>query len=312
MPSVIFSNMHPRVFDSFCVLFNSIGWKVYIPSLKGHNYFGYGSLTIPSIGNYQELTYDEFLQTKPDVVLCLCDAQLKYSIKLARRTRSKLVLRSGNNNVKYTKKHSSFLISNDIQTYEKSDVQHKLFFYLPPDYNLFTRQRWCADSNIVTSYIQCYNSQWQNCWNVYNRIRLQNTDLAFLNFGAEVKNYPYNPFLLNKQDIVRTLSISRCVLHLKEAEGYGWSLLESLSCGIPVVVSKQYVVGKTCEKFLIDKLSAIYLNDLNDVTEFRKVFEDTKLLQTVSEKSYKFIRNLIIPQEQYNKVKLFLENVVLV
>jgi len=62
---------------------------------------------------------------------------------------------------------------------------------------------------------------------------------------------------------------------------------------------------------LIDGTSAIYLNDLQDLNEFRKMFENIELLHTVSEKSFRFIRNLINPQEQYNKVKIFLEKIVL-
>jgi hypothetical protein len=308
IPSVIFSNMHPRDFDAFCIMFNRIGWKVYIPSAKEPNYFGYGSTTAPSKGDYTAITYQEFLDIKPNVVLCLCWEQIGGATKMARESGSTLVVRAGNNNLPYNHSHSNFLISNDTHTYNRCDIKNKLLFYLPPDYDFYTKQIWQQNSFIVSSYIHHYSRYWKNSWDIYDNIRRNNIDIAFLGFGVSGDDV-YSPHLVYTEDIRRTLSISRCMLHIKELEGYGWSLLEAVSCGIPVIALKSFVVGKTCENFLIEGKTVVFLQD--GVTDFRKAFNNTDLLYEISEAGPKFIREFINPDEQYEKIKKFFEEIVL-
>lgn len=306
MPSVIFSNMHPRDFDAFVALFNDIGWKVYIPSDKEPNYFGYGATTHPTKGEATMLTYKEFLDVKPDVVLCLCWEQLRESLKLAAESGSKLVVRAGNNGVPYNSTHSQFLLTNDTHTLHRSNIPNKLFFYLPPAYGFYTKQEWQRDSMIVTSYIHYYSKYWKQSYYKYNLVRRANSDIAFLNFGAAGDD-TYNPSLVTPSDIKRTLAISRCLLHIKELEGYGWSVLEAISCGIPVIAPKAYVVGKTYETFLVENKSVIFLNNTDD---FRKAFDNVDQLYKLSEEGPKFIREFINNNEHL-KVKKFLEETVL-
>lgn len=309
MPSVIFGNMHPRVFDVFTLLFNKMGWKVYIPSIKDENYFGYGVLSTPSKGDYTELTYKEFLDVKPDVVLCLCWQHVPATAKLATAIGSKLVLRAGNNNVPYNRSHGSYLISNDLLTHQRCNIKNKLFFMLPLDYDFYSQVSWPADSRIVSSYIQFYEAYWTRSWQIYNNIRISNKDLAFVNYGSYRDGTTYSPLITRQEDIVRTLSISRCMLHVKEAEGYGWSILEAISCGIPVIAAEKYVKGKTCESFLINNKTAVLLKQ--DTGEFRAAFDDIDLLRKISEEGPKFIREFINLEEQAAKLKDFMENIVL-
>lgn len=306
--SVIFSNMHPRDFDAFCVMFNAIGWKVYVPSSTEPNYFGYGTTNIPSRGECTVITHKECLDIKPTVILCLCWEQLNASMKLARETGSILVVRTGNNSIPYNKSHSRFLLSNDTHTYNSCDIPNKLFFYLPPDYDFYTKQMWQSDSFIVSTYIHFYNKYWKASWEIYNTIRQANKDIAFINFGI-VDGGAYNPSLTNPKDVRRTLSISRCMLHIKESEGYGWSLLEAISCGIPVIASESFTIGKTCSHFLLENKTVVFLKE--STAEFRPGFDNIDLLYKISEAGPKFIREFINPEEQYAKVKKFFEEVVL-
>lgn len=247
------------------------------------------------------------LEIKPDVVLCLCYEQLVESSKLASRIGAKFVVRTGNNNIPYNKHHSNFLISNDTHTYNNCDIPNKLFFYLPPDYDFYCKQPWYEDSRIINSYIHFYDRYWKNSWNIYNEIKINNKDLVFINFGVN-DNPLDNLNLVEPADIVRTLGISRSLLHIKEQEGYGWAILEAISCGIPVIAFRPYVVGKTCEHFLIEGTTTLFINSAN---EFRNAFLDIDSLRLISEKGNKFIRDFINEEEQYTKIKKFFEEVVL-
>jgi hypothetical protein len=308
MPSIIMSNMHQRTFDAFCLLFNAIGWKVFIPAPTEPNPFGYGQTNTPMRGEWQVVTYQEFLDIKPDVLLCSCWEQLPGAYKMAKQSGSKLVVHAGNNHVPYNKSHASFLTSNDTYTYQSCDIPNKVMFYLPPDYEFYHKQPWQSDSRIVTSYIHYYSKYWKASWSKYDNLRRLNPDIAFINFGAPGDEV-YSPSITQPVDVRRTLGISRCLLHIKEQEGYGWSLLEAIATGIPVIAPKAYVVGKTCEMFLVEGKSVIFLQ--KDTNEFRKAFDNVELLQQIADTGSRFVRELISPEENYMKIKKFFEEVVL-
>jgi hypothetical protein len=302
------SSMHPRVFDAMCLMFNSIGCQVYVPSNSEPNPFGYGTTHNPPNSPHKAITLEEFLDIKPDVVLCSCWEQINGSINMARAAGSKLVVRAGNNGVPYNKSHSQYLISNDLHTYERCNIPNKLFFYLPPDYDFWMKQEWHSDSRIVSSFIHHYERFWKNSWALYTKIREVNNEIAFINYGVS-PGFTYSPPLLHVNDVRRALSISRCMLHVKELEGYGWSMLEAISSGIPVIAVEKYVKGKTCEHFLKEGVTCILLKD--NVQEFSRAFKDIDTLAQISEAGREFLKKLINPEEQYAKVKKFMEEKVL-
>jgi hypothetical protein len=299
--------MHPRDFDAFCCMFNAIGWTSYVPSNKEPNYFGYGLTVSPSKGKATFATMEELREIKPDVVLCSCWEQIGGSTAVAKAVGAKLVVRAGNNGVPYNSSHSDFLISNDTHTYNRCNIKNKLLFYLPPDYSFYHKLERVNDSFIVPSYIHFYEKYWQRSWAIYNSIRQTNPDIAFIPFGVSDNNR--SPHLVFPEDVRRTLAISRLLLHIKEQEGYGWSLLEAVSCGIPVVASKEFTVGKTCEHFLIEGKTAMFIH--GDIKEFRNIFDNQDVLNRISEEGPKFIRDFINEEEQYSKIKTFLEEIVL-
>ena len=307
MPSIALSHMHPRDFDAFCVMFTTIGWKVYVPSDKEPNYFGYGLTVLPSRGEATFVTMEELVSAKPDVVLCSCWEQINGATSVARATNAKLVVRAGNNNVPYNKSHSNFLISNDTHTYNRCDIPNKLLFYLPPDYDFYHKLDRVTDSFIVPSYIHFYEKYWKESWRLYNLIRQNNQDIAFIPFGVSEDHR--TPHLIRPEDVRNTLGISRLLLHIKELEGYGWSLLEAISCGIPIVAAKAFTVGKTCENFLIEGKTVHFIN--KNISEFRQIFNDVESLNKISEEGPKFIRDFINEEEQYSNIKKFFEEVVL-
>lgn len=314
MASVVMCNMHNRVFESFCRLFESIGITVYCPDSKAKNFFRYDGSSAPSseVSSYAiPITEEECLDIKPDIVLCSCWEQIVASKKLASKMGSKLVVRAGNNNVPYTPAHSDFLISSDIQTYNRSQIKNKIFLLMPPNYNRWRKSgTWDVNSMFLSSYVHYYQRYWKESWLLFNAIRKSNTQYAITNFGYQGEMPIYNPVLVRETDIYNMRSASRAVIHIKEKEGYGWSLLESIAMGIPVIAYEPFCVDKTCYKFLQDGVTCKFISKDNMLQDFKKVVEMKDEFSQINQIAPTWIRDFISIEQEGEKLSVFLESVL--
>jgi len=318
MPSVVMCNMHNRVFDAFCRIFKHIGYDVYTPKNGESNYFIYdGASSAPGVVNKhaQEKTLEEVLDIKPDMVLCCCWEQLKGSQRLAQLLNKPLVLRAGNNNVPYRPEHSEYLISSDQETYDKSNIKHKLMIMLPPDYDLYKPDgKYQFSSMVIPTLIHHYKSYWLKSYKIYKHIRHTQRRFAFVHFGYSGSpglNEPYIPVLGRQDDIVNMLHIGRALLHIKEMEGYGWTLLEAAAAGVPIIAVRDYVQNRTSEKFLIENETCLFINEATYWDDFNKAIHNESAMLKIAENGSNYIRDLINLEEQAANIKKFLEEKVL-
>jgi hypothetical protein len=313
MPSIVIGNMHQEVFSSFLRLFKHIGFDVYCPK-EGHNFYGYGrGFKGPRDEGLIEVTEEECLDARPDIVLCSCWEQLPMATDLSRKMRRPLVVRAGNNRVPYNKSHSDYLISSDIQTYNESNIPKKLFLYMPLDYDEFKPvEHYRKSSMICPTFINHYAKFWRTSYSIYDSIRRapQNANVAFIHFGATTEEQPYSPYLCRPSDVRYMLYGSRAALHIKELEGYGWTLLEAIASGIPIISVRPFVAGKTCETFLKENETCLFIEGQAPVKEFNKLFFDVDALNRIALKGPSFIRDFISVEKEGAKLSEFLEQVL--
>lgn len=320
MSSVLLCNMHNNVFDSFCRMFKHLGIKVYCPKYGEENYFHYdGNSLAPSIVNDYaiEARREELSGLDIDFVLCCCWEQLIGAKKLAEELKIPLVLRAGNNNVPYTSNHSKFLISNDIQTYESKRIPNSLFFYLVPNYDEMIPHMITTNSfqrsKIISTFIHYYESYWRGSYDIYDDIRKATPEYTFLEFGyskEDVKKHKYIPVLGRKADIYNIMGISKALLHIKEMEGYGWTMLEAAAIGLPIIAHRDFVKGKTCETFLKEGVTALFLNKPTHHADFVRYMNNEAALHDINYHGPRFIRQLINMERECEKLGKFLENVI--
>ena len=313
-PSVIMCNMHARVFDSFCRLFKAIGVQVFCPRPRDRYMGKHIKSRKAELNDYAKpISKAECLDIKPDIVLCSSWMQLIPSQRLAKQIDAKLIVRAGNNNVKYRKCHADYLISSDIQTMNASNIKHKLFLLMPPDYEQFSPQEWNSSSNIAASFINNYKRNWARSWSIYAMIVNHNKQIQFRNYGIGRGGHKY---LKTPNEIVNALNSSKAVLHVKEQEGYGWSMLETISCGTPLIVYRPFTRDKTCSKFLVDGVTCLFIDRHGSEKHpsrhehFRANFNDMERLSEIHQSGHKWIRNYINTEECVDKLKTFIENTV--
>lgn len=324
MASVLMCNMHNKVFDAFCRMFKHMNIKVYCPKYGRENYFLYdGNSDAPHVVNPYaiEVTREELDGVDIDFVLCSCWEQLIGAKKLSEELNAPLVLRAGNNNVPYNSNHSKYLISNDIQTHLSGRIKNSLFFYLVPDYEtldnyLISPEQYQTDnvrSRLIPSLIHYYRTYWKESYIIYDDIRQATPEYTFMEFGSnkpEVRKEYYVPTLHRAGDIYNLMHISKALLHIKEMEGYGWSLLEAVAIGLPVIVHRQFTEGKTCETFMKGGLTCAYINKPTHHRDFLDIMDNHSMLININRNGPAYIRQFINMETECAKLKKYLEGVI--
>jgi glycosyltransferase involved in cell wall biosynthesis len=314
MPSVIMCNMHDRVFESFCRLFEHIGVTVYCPKGGEENFFKYDGSSSSSavVSRYAiPISKEECMDIKPDIVLCCCWEQVVASQKLAQELGSKFIVRAGNNNVPYMPRHSDFLISSDVQTHNRSQIKNKLFLYMPPNYDTWKKtDKWSHASKLITSYVHYYEKYWQTSYRLFNKVRNDNREFAFVNFGYQGSVKEYSPALGRAADVIAMREASLAVLHIKEREGYGWSLLESIAMGVPIIAYRPFCTDKTCYEFLKGGKTCLFIDEGDISGGFLKSARDIDRLVQIHQEGADWIRDFINIEQEGAKLSQFLEMVL--
>jgi glycosyltransferase involved in cell wall biosynthesis len=123
----------------------------------------------------------------------------------------------------------------------------------------------------------------------------------------------------SRDEVADELADSFSTLHLKDQEGYGFSVIESMARGRPVFLYRFFARGKSYVNWAIEGETCFYFgspdnpnftdDDYNElVFKIRRLSDDEKFRHSVQEKCSLRIRELINNEEQIGNFKNFLEN----
>lgn len=104
--------------------------------------------------------------------------------------------------------------------------------------------------------------------------------------------------------------IQRCAasLHIKPEEGYGYSVIESLACGRPVIAPREYVQGRAMARWCIDGETALLFDSVDEARQSLSLFfDDADLRHKLQYSAANSIRRIVDNDEQAEILRGFIQ-----
>lgn len=152
------------------------------------------------------------------------------------------------------------------------------------------------DSKTIGTYIFNYKKLFNDAYNLYESITKKLNFNFILHDQTDLWNY------------IKDIKKSFCTLHIKPLEGFGYSIVESMACGKPVLVYTPYSQGKAYNQFLYEGVTGFRFSNMRELTnKINFIYENQ---YEISEQCGNKIRQIINNEEQTQKLHKFLENLI--
>jgi len=307
--------MHAKIPDSFARAFATFGAELY---LAGHT-FNPGNSDGPFIhygrkwsqeeidkeiglSNVRAMEVEELLDNPPDIFMIMCAEQQADQIVLWERIKdkSKLVWYSGNDNTGniYRQDLCRNLLAADTSSYSMAVAsgKHTLNYYPWIDYEKFAYTG-VSDVLAFGTYINNYQKLFPNGYNVAQQAMNLLPQISWkVVDGAHHSTIP------------SLLAETSATIHCKELEGYGYSILESLAAGRPVILFRPFSHNRSYRKWCLDFETALYLESASEFNrKVGKFVIDAEFRHNLQESAARLVREIINNEEQSSALADFLE-----
>jgi len=157
----------------------------------------------------------------------------------------------------------------------------------------------------VGSYIGRYTSRFPNSYNLLVTLREQyrKLSLALCDFYI-YENSSRKQTLINMRAHAATM-------HVKEAEGFGYSIIESLAIGRPVFLYRPFSKNKRYRRWCIEGKTAFYFSSPEEFNEkLHRYMNDPEWQIKVQKECAQTIRKIINNHNEAQRLQYFLDNLV--
>lgn len=114
---------------------------------------------------------------------------------------------------------------------------------------------------VINSYVNCFSeaSIFQMDWTIFRLVEEKMTDWLFRSYGGQCRDGACHGI----EELSESMRNSRFIWHTKYGgDGYGHILHNAAACGRPLIVRKEYYLGKLAEPLLIDGETCICIDGL--------------------------------------------------
>lgn len=255
------------------------------------------------------LTLQKFYEIKPEIVVASVPEHIESFKRLASEVGAKMIYQIGNawpieaglapnimasakianvpNNINYVEYHQEF--STDIFI---PDVSVK------PKKNIY-------------SFVNCFNTAdiYKNDWKLFEEIELEMPDWSFKAFGGSCRDGVANGQL----GVASKMREAKFIWQTKwGGDGFGHIIYNSASVGRPLIVKKQYYIGKMGEELMIDGETCITIDGLTNqeiINKIRYFSEPDRYVDLCNRAYINFLDKVDFDKEEI-KLREFIKNLL--
>lgn len=152
----------------------------------------------------------------------------------------------------------------------------------------------------IISYINDYQKNFERCWLFVNKIKEVNPEIIIEN----IENQPLES--VKNRMLGATFGLS-----VKNLDGLGFSVLENMSLGRPMLLHKDCSMGKSLMRWSLPNQTCLFFNDGKD---FRDIVEAAvacpEWVEGFQRSCYRRIRELVDTEKEIETLRKFLENLI--
>jgi len=318
---IFFPDIHVTLTRNFGKALEEIGYELVLPSkdykvtqyppqkwvwneshdeesLKKHD-FGSNTILVDN---------EELMDTKPDVIFVSAFENQFEVINViwqeAKNWGAKLAFYSGNDywDTAYPWDIiKNYLPADNLAATICKEKNIHYFHYRPwIDYEMFSFEGVSA-SNKVGTYICNYKNNFPEDFQIYNAIK--NHTSSFIDYNLCEQS--------TKQETADIMNESAFTLHVKRLEGYGFAIIESMAKGRPVFFFEPLTADKSYLRWSeLGTTAFSFQNGKSFEDQAKKILDDDEYRLEVQSSCAKRIRELVNNEEQNEKLKNFLNNLV--
>ncbi len=320
---IFFPNIHPALTTSMGLALKHLGHTLVLPGgsfapskVKSKFKLSYGDLSPrefiaahPYLAKHIEIIEKDDLFKRPPDVLFINAREVEEDLlaifkKLQKSAKTKLAYYSGNNCTAYSKEFLKNLLVADACTEHlfKNDNANIAHWIPWIDYDRLPFAG-TNDQPLIYSYLALH----------YRYPAFKQGAEIYQRFSEEFRaHYPNVSFVnhekLSPKGVSLALEESAATLHIKDTEGFGYTIVESLAQGRPVFLKRSFSQGSRLMNWCIEGKTALFFDSYE---EFRDKMErflfDTAYRHQLQEESAKTIRCLVDNEKQARALEHFLQ-----
>jgi len=305
---ILWPDMHNTLTRCLGLAFRKLGHNLLLPDNTLQSSISYGRKWTPEeveseikLPNVRTISREELFTSQPDVLFISCFEVERDVLTLwsqLDQSKTKLAYYNGNDNTGYQWDYVKNYLTADGSTklIAREFTDHVVSYWPWVDYDMFSFTG-PSFNPVLRTYINNYENLFPNSYSIMETYRnhIKNIDIEV------VDGKP-------KKDTLDLMRSSMGTMHIKELEGYGYAVLESMATGRPVFIYRPFAVGKTLMHFCSEGETCFMFSTLLEYEEKLSQYVRNKdhcaeVQKTCSEQ----VRKLVDNNKQTDNLKIFLD-----
>lgn len=270
------------------------------------NYYANTSAIAPYL---EVLEVDQMIKSPPDIFIANCEfteapvyAVVDY-LRAERIANPALVHLSGNNGTPFSEERVEHLIAIDAYTPFLFDLAKvELLRWVPwVDFDQLPFKG-VSDQLVLNNFLTHY---YQQVYFLSAQVFQENKELIERTFPqVSIQSPPY----LAREQVLDRIDASCATMHIKELEGFGYGIVESIAKGRPVILKRSFSSGLRLMNWCIEGKTAIFFEDYAELEpKLRRYVQNAEYRHAFQKGCAETVRSLWNNEQQARMLDAFLQ-----